>query len=585
MNLKSILSFNRNKDVLVCATDGFSLTGAIFRRAGSDIHLMYETKAVNTDMVEALSDVISDLKQNGWQISRAVLLSPAVLNTVIELPVNPKKPRSLKQMTELVHWEVEPLLQQHTTRWSVGQLLVGRGYLSADKAQAVMDLQQGNHNEAGGLALTESYSFRKFGELAQELGFIRGSQLKAVLAGQEWLKCEDEFVEYGWHGQGEVPDVPGMYYWHISAVNKSLFERWSRLFAQHQVRLDGMYPLLGASLGYQGHDLENDAVIEVHDNMVYVAEYHQQSLQHVNTQFIEPDDVINTLVDMVNSLPTSTDKRVWLVNVSDHYDDIDKSLDGLTEISLLNVPRNHQLDSKSALLLGAAHQQLLPSSAQCLVMIREGGPLPPVIQRVEVRAVIVLAVMLSLVATSETFLQLNEHEIVEFKTDIDSRWKTVEQAKRAIAEQQVQIEKRQTLLKAQQKERDNAKATMTFFAHDLPSRNALVKGLLGSLAESVPDDVMLISIDELGKRVPMYAPTAPLNTQDANLVEVENFNLRAWAVDEASAQSFIQIIEESVGHLELSVRDPVVREEQGPLSLPGYTIGLRLTKLVDKATL
>ncbi len=115
MTLNNILSFGKKSDLLVCETDGFSLRAAVLKRNGQNVEVHQTAQSQLSDMAEAVKEVVSAIKADGWQGGKAILLSPAVLSTLVELPVDPKKPRSLQQMQELIRWEVEPLLMQHTT--------------------------------------------------------------------------------------------------------------------------------------------------------------------------------------------------------------------------------------------------------------------------------------------------------------------------------------------------------------------------------------------------------------------------------------------------------------------------------------
>jgi hypothetical protein len=141
MSLRNILPFGKSSELLVCETDGFSLRAAVVKRNGIRVDVIHHVQSELSDMAEAIKDIVSQLESKGWKGKETILLSPAVLSTLVELPVDPKKPRPLAQMQELVRWEVEPLLMQHTTQWTVGHLLVGQGYMSADQAQTVMDMQ------------------------------------------------------------------------------------------------------------------------------------------------------------------------------------------------------------------------------------------------------------------------------------------------------------------------------------------------------------------------------------------------------------------------------------------------------------
>jgi len=139
------------------------------------------------------------------------------------------------------------------------------------------------------------------------------------------------------------------------------------------------------------------------------------------------------------------------------------------------------------------------------------------------------------------------------------------------------------LIKEQEQTHLRTEARLAFFGEDVPNRVALVQAILGILQTAVSDDVVITKIDELGKRATVM-PTLPLMPKDSR-VEVENFNLAAWALSETSAQSFIQTMKEAVAPWGLEVRDSRVFSRAGPMSLDGFAVSMRLVKLVSAETI
>jgi hypothetical protein len=566
MSLMKKLPFFQSDDLLVCATDGFSLKGIVYTRLGDEVNVLHEIKVDNTDMAEALAELMTELKQQQCQVKQAVVLSPAVLSTIVELPVNPKKPRKLAQMSELVHWEVEPLLMQHMTRWSVGHLLVGQGYMNEDQAQAVMDLQQGKANPAGGVELSEKYSFRRFGELAEELGYIRSSQLKACLAGQEWLKGEEDKIVCGWTGQAEVADVPGMFYWSVSAVSESLLMRWKGLFAKHHLQLQAMYPLMGMTACQLTDSNERENVIEIHRGMSMMMMFEHGFLVNQTLSFHSQETQLHSCIDLINNAEQHS-SQLSLHFCQDEPDELNEQL-------ILHVDQNVQNTVKDAdyHLEAAAKNAFGFKQAQLIPEVREGGPLPPVTQRAEVRGGLLGGILLVFIIMAELTLAVRYAQVSAFKDDVDERWAVIDTATKAVTERNNKIEAQKAALEEQRQAEQHADAMLRFYTEELPKRNAIVRGLLGTLQQTTPDDVIIVSIDELGKRATFFPdPKAKLALQPKT-VEVENFNITAWALTEASAQSFIQDMKHAVKQLGLTVLDPVVKEGAGPIGLDGYTL-------------
>jgi hypothetical protein len=106
--------------------------------------------------------------------------------------------------------------------------------------------------------------------------------------------------------------------------------------------------------------------------------------------------------------------------------------------------------------------------------------------------------------------------------------------------------------------------------------------VLGVLQDTVTDEVIIVSIDETAKsaKAMPVAPAMPAMAKDKR-VEVENFNIEAWAVSEAAAQAFIQKMKEKVAPWHLEARDAQVSSRKGPLNLDGFAVLMRLVRLVE----
>lgn len=584
MKFKRLFPFAKPSQLLVCETDGFSLRAAVLRRVDDDMQLVCQAGTEQVDMAEGLADVMAALKAEGWQGGgAAVLLSPAVFSTLLELPVNPKKPRPLPQMLELVRWEAEPLLLQHMTRWSVGHLLVGQGYMSEDQAQAVMDMQQGKANARGGLAMAEQFSLRRFGDLAVELGYIKRSQLNACLTGQEWLKADDGVIECGWAAQGPVEDIPGTFNWLIGCVHQSLLQRWAAAFARHGVKLRAMYPLTGCAPALLPDGERNAVILETQPGLGFssrVVGGHNTLLRHYLNLHKSALDIC---LESYHALHAPPREPVWLAcwpPAADVPDELARMLE-------LDVhPLSHPLAGKlvSPGMAGAAGHALGLADERCCAGVRVGGPLPPVRDRLEVRAAALLMVLLLAAGISELTLWLRLGGVERDKAQIDASWQSIDAAVKRINAQIAAIDERKQKIKALRGERQRVEALTRFYDEEIPERMGLVKGVLGMLQTVVDDEVIIQRLDEPGKHIPKSVSAAPAAPPlppkpDDNAIEVENILLEAWALSETAAQTFIQRVNNTARGWDLLVRDPKVAFDKGPMNANGFSISLRLVKL------
>ena len=578
MNVKNIIPFGKSSELLVCETDGFSLRAAVLKRNGQNIEVHQTAQSQLSDMADAIKEVITAVKADGWHGGKAIVLSPAVLSTLVELPVDPKKPRSIPQMQELIRWEVEPLLMQHTTRWTVGHLLVGQGYMTAEQAQSVMDMQQGKPNPTGELELSDKLSLRRFGELAEELGYIRRSQLNACLAGQEWLKSDDETIDCGWSAQSEVADVPGMFGWLVSCVNKELLTRWHAAFNSQGIALQAMYPLTGCSNTLSKNADKTSAVIESHNGMAFITRFSQGNIQS-QYQYVNPEkSAVECCLESYHALKLNSSTTVELASWQESPSKVAEEFEHVLAEKVNLLTSAYDINKVSLGMVGAAsHAYKLTGVIHC-ADVRFGGPLLPTWQRPTPRAAALMLSIFVLIAGAETGLFVWKQQTLAHKQEVDANWKVISDAKKRITDKIEQIEKRKNLIKVQQADQLKTQSLLDFYSRDIPDRAALVQSLLGTLQNTVNEEVIINSIDEFGKRVTVKPVTPTLPNVD-NHIEVENFNLKAWAISESAAQNFIQELKRGIEPWGLEIRDPQVISRMGPLNLSGFALVVRIVKL------
>jgi len=107
--------------------------------------------------------------------------------------------------------------------------------------------------------------------------------------------------------------------------------------------------------------------------------------------------------------------------------------------------------------------------------------------------------------------------------------------------------------------------------------------ILGILQGSVSEHIIINSIDEYDKRA-NFMPHS-LSRKKDNRVEIESFNLQAWALSETAGQQFIQTLKKAAEPWGLEILDSNVAARTGPLNLEGFTVSLRIVKLVSAESL
>lgn len=581
MNLNNLsalknISFGRLSQLLVVESDGVMLRAAVINREGNTLVTHQHAMSSLLDPGLALAEVIQSIRADGWSGNQAVLLTPAAMSSLIELPINPKKPKPLAQMQALIRWEAEPLLMQQQNQWSIGYLMIKQGLMTAEQVNHIRGIQQANKPAGMGIGAQQRSNFQRFGELALEHGYVDKERLNGFVQCQSWLRSDEEDIECGWQPQAAVKDAPGIYNWLISCVYKSVINRWVDAFKSHGITLSKVFPLTGASNGLLKTNHQEQMLLEAGPGIVTITALSKGQINQFQAHHSAALETYDACLEAYHAASTDSIEEIWLSSHGESDHSLYQSL-----VEVFNKPVHFLSGTDPATgvtpgMLGAASLVTGLSDETILVPVQVGGPKPPLIQRQEIQLAGVAAILLLVIVGAEITMHLQQNRLAEQKTVLDERAKTLDEAVKRITAINDQIEARKNLLKEQQTSQQRMEARMTFFGEELPERNMLLQAVLGTLQNALNDHIVINSIDEMGKRLPMVGANQPVQS---DVIELDNFNIDAWSLSESAAQEFIQALKDAAATWNLIVRDVQILERSGPLSLDGYAVALSLVKV------
>lgn len=566
MSLKSLASLfpfsRRASSVLVCETDGFTLRGAVIGQTEEGLVILHAAYSQAVEYKAAVADIVSILRKQGWDGDSAVLLTPGALSAIVELPVAPNSKRPPDQMLELVRWELEPLLMQHTTLWSVGRILVGLGYLTEMQATEVLKEQQSQNSAGGGVSLRDVFSFKRYGELAIEMGYINHRQMEECLTRQAWLQSSGEEIACGWTAQ-QISDADsvesGQYPWLVCGVNQGMMQQWAQAFASADVELSEVYPLVGCAS--TAPDLiSNEAgdvvLLEAHAGLVAGVRISSGAVTAVSLQQSTLRGALDSCLEAFHVLMSPDIKAVWLASAIGESDGLEISL-----TSMLGRPVNQIAVVKgnaSPGMLGAARHALGLSGASrcCAVLVQ--GPKVPLWSKVEFRAIAAGLALFLCIGGAELVLQLRQNLA---ESDREKFTKSAALMDEAVAKVQMRIDAIKKLkedLKAKNESAETLQKRIDLLTIDVPKRMALVQKIIGDLMMVVPEDMVIDRIEETTK---------------------DGFKITAWSLSEKSAQQFVKSFQASLESSGLNIVDVSVSPQIGRLNLQGYTLRFRAVDL------
>lgn len=571
--LEKLAALRPTKPLLVCETDGFTLRAALLARTKGEIQVLHAAQSRQGDMAKALTEVVATLEKQGWQAGgQALLLTPDVVTALLELPADPKKPKPLTQMEELVRWEMEPLLLQQGSVWSVGSILVGLGYLNEGQAREIIKEQQLRsrtpvqrleHLDFNPNVLEAKNQFKRFGDLAVELGYITPAQLDDCLARQGHLKADDDEYLFGWAAQsaGERQDEQDTFAWLASGVSKRVLRQWVELFAAYGIRLDALYPLAGCAVAHLETLADGDVLLDANAGMVAAMKFHGSRMVMLNNRHSVMTGTLETCLEAWELLQPSEIGDFWLAASGADSDKLLESLEAVLDRKLKALPNldngkaNGDAMTIGASMLGAAlHTWRMTGHRFCCEVLTV-GPQPPFWKRREVRlgAAGITAVLLILAA--EVSLQVSQYLQ---ETETGRLTAKLKQATQAAAKAQAEVDATKKVgeeLASQTSKRDALQMQLDMVHVTLPERAALVHGLLEDLDRMTPDDVVLESIQETSG---------------------DGFRITAWALSDSAAQRYVKSFADTVRRWNQRVVDVTVDTQQGRLGLTGYSLHFRV---------
>ncbi|QPJ62479.1 MAG: hypothetical protein G3M70_11600 [Candidatus Nitronauta litoralis] len=546
--------------VFACETDGFKLRGAIIKSgvSGLEIGDVVESRAV--DFRVAVGELVEQLEEKGKKPpKKAILSTPSVVGTLLELPVNPSNPRTEDQMQELIRWELEPLFGQQNDIWSVGALLMGRGYLSTEQREQVAKEQSLGQDQSG------KRKSLPFGEVALQLELVTREQIDESLAIQEQLILVNDDLTCGWAPQVSEEEAHSgqeeIFPWYAVGIGKAMSTAWEKAFRINGLVLEWIYPQLGnvfavtdQGAGKKGEQL----LLEVRQEQMAVFRGHVGQMAAVRVSPVEngSPDPLDVFVMCQEQLRPDL-RTLHLFSPLSNSKELAEQLAGHTGRKVEVVQVDGKTDSSGlGSLAGAASHYLGRVPVNTLARLNAQPPKQPVWKRKELypyaTAVLILFAVVAFDATIrfETWQNVKKEEelTAKFKEKLGIKKKVESDAsKTQVLEEKIE-EGRRAIEKLIEKNR--------LFEKILLERQESVPGILRGLASAISDEIILDGIFE---------------SKNSSGIRVTG-----WALTDTGAEIFLNQLGRKLDEWGMSVSGAEVSSSRGRLGLDGYGFSLWL---------
>ena len=125
-----------------------------------------------------------------------------------------------------------------------------QGLLTDEQVEDILSHQAELNNTQSNNYISSTSVHKRFGEVADSLGYISLARIKSYLDRQACFKTSSEDIQCGWSAQGLAlgEDIPrNMHHWLTSAINKTLLRQWQAAFTAQDIKLSAIYPLVGSA--------------------------------------------------------------------------------------------------------------------------------------------------------------------------------------------------------------------------------------------------------------------------------------------------------------------------------------------------
>lgn len=551
--------------VLVCEASFSGLHAFIVDKKGDKLTVGHEANTTLFDLNEAVTEVVQKVRQLGWKGQHAIVVSPAVCLTVLDLNVPAKNKLQVQQIAETVQWEFEPAFNQYKSVLSIGQILQVLGQMNASQVDEV--LQQQN-------AIIESKNnaveYKRFGELALAAKLINRKQLEDALSRQRWFSSEGDVIKCGWHALPWQPFAEmGDFKWLVAGVRQELLREWQAAFANADVKLEAFYPVAGGvANAADDEDVQADiadsqkVILHLQDGVMSAVALSNHSPMQMQAMPCTAETLLGGINELLTGIGEVDDVPICLMDgISGSEQASEQLTNDIQNILTRPIRRLARVTGKISLpMRNATRHFMRVKEAGHVEGVSVHEPLPPVMQRFSTRAILATVLILGLITLAEVGVFssgfLIKHQIANISKDVDkirSEVKRINTKISTIKTLQQDIDKKEA-------DKKNATTMITLLTKELPERNQTLILLMDKLQESVTQDVVINSIKE--------------NT-------LLGFDIRAWALSDQAAQSFVKDFQLAIHSMNFSVRNLTVSEETGRLGLLGYGVSFSITQHSD----
>lgn len=565
-------SLKKKARCLVFSFDGYVLHGAVVDKPGDNPVIAAIGHSANLNRQNAIGEVLKQLKNAGIKkIPKiAVLATPEAITGIVDIPVDPEKPKANAQMQELVRWEIEPQISEYVQKWSMENFLLHLGYLSNEDAQAV-------HAELLQRRGTGRQLIR-FEEVAVDMNYLNRDQLNQAFVAQERMMALEGDMHCAWSPQSyriNDYDEEKENLWYATALPDAIRHQWFQFFAKHKISLKHIYPLAGLSQAaipaqHAEHQQQGEEylLLELYKERLIGFYFNGNALVDTRQWGIAPGQIGDIAVDALLTMQRPSTKQIYCTAYGGDSLALAELLsdEAKMHVQALPIPDvadralHHSGDSLPNYWIALANDFSGEKTARNIILpLSAADPKPamwknPDFWRVAVPVLIVLAIGLN-----EAYMQYRLKTAKETLTGTKVEREKVAQEQQQNTQLSNLVQEERVKYQRLSKEIKKI-APMLRQEELLFRRNSNITNVLETLSGSVNPEVV---IDRMVEPSRSYG-------------KIQSFYLEGWAVSNTAAQRFSETLERNISTQGFTTRSVNISSAYGRHGKNGFGISLWL---------
>ena len=554
---------------IIFYTTGTQHYATVATRRGSSISYSQVVHSTALEIELATEELLDQLQTDCQKKlpKNTILITPSAMGGLLNLPVNPSKPRPAAQMAELIRWDLEEILGQQSSLWSTGALLQSRGVLTVKQRQEIEE-------EA---SLSRVYSAAN--SLYQEA--VTKEQYEECLALQEQLTPVDEELIIGWSPLTKEVTEDG-FAWNCIGISDPVRKRWVNALSRHNRECSWIYPQLGgsytliASPDKKSKKIQSDNIGDTPFMLIDLAQEKFELFQGTRAGINFVSSHRSSHGEVTAALIAEAVERHILPEVKVIYISCDESVfpefaqlleSTFSGIKVRPTPTESQyngdkkFDCPHSVMLaiqGVALHALKVVKKNLQARIEGKPPGPPVWKNRQLWPWFIIGLLVFCFIGNEVRLYIKatatERELSEMDIEFERRkmiLKTAQEEQAKARALQKKLEQKEAELTAMHKQVEILNNVIRY-------RQILVPGILSAIGEAVTDDMALDIIDEDEDRAGFY--------------------LEGWALTESEAQRFGDRLNKALANWQYKVKELQTTLGKGRYGIDGFILKIRLIK-------